>query len=96
MAKPKTKVSAKDAGQEWGTIHLHYQGALSKTEAFRVEDDGRRFLDRWRDQAIALKWREEDAADLIWALQGREVIWMTSDTAAIAAAGNRKITCRPT
>jgi hypothetical protein len=75
----------KNTSPEWGTIRLQYQGNLSKTEVVRVENDGRRFLDRWRNQAMALGWREEDAADLIWALRGREVIWMTSDSAAIAA-----------
>jgi hypothetical protein len=78
MVKRKTK---------WGTIRLQYQGDISKAEATRVEDDGRRFLDRWGNQAIALGWREEDAADLIWSLRGRKVIWMTSNSAAIAVAG---------
>jgi hypothetical protein len=75
--------------KKWGKIPLQYQGHLSKAEAVRVEDDGRRFLERWTNQAIALGWREEDAADLIWSLRGREVIWMTSDSAAIAAADTK-------
>jgi hypothetical protein len=79
----------KNTTPEWGTIRLQYQDDLSKAEAIRVVDDGRRFLDRWRNQAMALGWREEDAADLIWSLRGREVIWMTSDSAAIAAADTK-------
>jgi hypothetical protein len=61
-------------------------------EAIRVESDGRRFLDRWRNEAMALGWREEDAADLIWSLRGREVIWMTSDSAAIATGTKWAVT----
>ena len=72
---------------QWGTIHLQYQGDLSKAAVIQVQEDSRKFLDRWSSQAMALGWREEDAADLIWSLRGREVIWMTSDSAAIAVAG---------
>jgi hypothetical protein len=91
MAKHKTKSTMKG----WGTIRLQYQGNISRTEAIRVENDGRRFLDRWRNEAMALGWREEDAADLIWSLRGREVIWMTSDSAAIAADTKWTVTfCR--
>jgi hypothetical protein len=85
----KRKTNPKDVDSRWGTIRLQYQGELSKAEVVRVEDDGRRFLDRWHDQAIALGWNEEDAADLIWSLRGRKVIWMTSDSAAIAAADKK-------
>jgi hypothetical protein len=77
----------KNPNPQWGTIHLQYQGNLSRAEVIRLENDGRKFLDRWQNQAMTLGWREEDAADLIWSLRGREVIWMTSDSAAIAMAG---------
>jgi hypothetical protein len=86
MVKRKSKPPMKDVNPRWRAIRLRYQGVLSKIDAIRVEDDCRRFLDRWHNQAVALGWREEDAADLIWSLRGREVIWMTSDSAAIAAA----------
>ena len=70
---------------QWKTIRFQHHGDLSQAEVTRIENDGRRFLDRWCNQAIALGWREEDAANLIWSLRGRKVIWMTSDSAAIAA-----------
>jgi hypothetical protein len=53
----------------------------------QVEADGCRFTkEGWPRQAAALGWSEENAVGLIWTLQGRRVIAMTTRRAAIISA----------
>jgi hypothetical protein len=68
-------------------------------------EDGQRFIDEWRNQALALRWTARDLfglhtppeephpsyrrlsrydeTGLIWLLEGREVVALTTDTAVI-------------
>jgi hypothetical protein len=62
-------------------------GTGSDADWKQVEADGCLFSgEGWPRQAAALGWTEENAVGLIWTLQGRKVIAMTSRCAAIRGA----------
>ena len=87
MELPAEVIEArKIPGRQWPRV-VTIWGNGSEAEWKQVEADGCRFTkEGWPRQAAALGWSEENAVGLIWTLQGRRVIAMTTRRAAIISA----------
>jgi hypothetical protein len=66
----------------WGYVSTDSEGWR------QAEDDARRFANKWGRQAVVLGWTEENVIGLIWSLQGRRVVAMTTKRAAIGSASS--------
>jgi hypothetical protein len=89
MNLPAEVVKARKGGGKWPrTITMWgVHGTFTNEQWKRAADDGYRFIgEGWPRQAAALGWTEENAVGLIWSLQGRRVIAMTTTRAAIVSA----------
>jgi hypothetical protein len=62
--------------------------ASETSEAWRqAQADGYEFAVKWGRQAVDLGWTEENLIGLIWSLQGRQVVAMTTRRAVIMSTG---------
>jgi hypothetical protein len=62
--------------------------ASETSEAWhQAQVDGYEFAGKWGRQAVDLGWTEENLIGLIWSLQGRQVVAMTTRRAAMISTG---------